>query len=165
LITKNYKQETECCPKFDPELWDGKEVIWKDKLFVRDTVPQLFHIPLPGSFGKTVSRMWQKIEAAGAKPENRDFLMLTSETSQWKGEIYINVTGEIPDAENVKLSGTYLTKVFDGAYNDVPKWIKEMGKYVSGKGKSVKNYYFYYTTCPKCAKKYGHNYAVVFAGV
>jgi hypothetical protein len=162
---ENDKQEMECCPKFDPEPWEGKEVIWQDKLFVRETVPQLFHIPLPGSFGKAVTRMWKKIEAAGARPENRDFLMLTAESSQWKGEIYINVTGEIPGAENVKLSGTYLTKVFDGAYNDVPKWIKEMEKYVSGKGKSVKNYYFYYTTCPKCAKKYGHNYTVVFAGV
>lgn len=164
-MTQNDKQKAECCPKFDPEPWEGKEVIWQDKLFIRDTVPQLFHIPLPGSFGKAVTRMWQKIETAGVRPENKDFLMLTSETSQWKGEIYINVTGEIPDAENVKLSGTYLTKVFDGAYNDVPKWIKAMEEYVSEKGKSVKNYYFYYTTCPKCAKKYGHNYTVVFAGV
>ena len=164
-MTQDNKQEAECCPKFDPEPWEGKEVIWQDKLFVRDTVPQLFHIPMPGSFGKAVTRMWKKIEDAGTKTENKDFLMLTSETSQWKGEIYINVTGETPGAENVKLSGTYLTKVFDGAYNDVPKWIKEMEEYVLEKGKSVKNYYFYYTTCPKCAKKYGHNYTVVFAGV
>ncbi len=165
MDTKDSKQEVECCPKFDPQPWEGKEVIWHDKLFVRDTVPQLFHIPLPGSFGKAVTRMWKKIEASGAKPENSDFLMLTSETSQWKGEIYINVTGEVPDAENVRLSGTYLTKVFDGGYNDVPKWIKEMERYVFEKGESVKNYYLYYTTCPKCAKKYGHNYTVVFAGV
>jgi hypothetical protein len=165
LETKDNLQEIECCPKFDPQLWEGKEIIWQDKLFVRDTVPQLFHIPLPGSFGKAVTRMWKKIEASGAKPENSDFLMLTSETSQWKGEIYINVTGEVPDAENVRLSGTYLTKVFDGGYNDVPKWIKEMERYVFEKGESVKNYYLYYTTCPKCAKKYGHNYTVVFAGV
>ena len=164
-MTEHTKQEAECCPKFDPELWDNKEVLWEDKLFIRDTVPQLFHIPLPGSFGKTVTRMWKKIEDAGARPENKDFLMLASETSQWKGEIYINVTKEIPGAGNVRLSGNYLTRVFDGAYNDVPKWIKEMEGYVSQKGKSVRNYYFYYTTCPKCAKKYGHNYTVVFAGV
>jgi hypothetical protein len=36
---------------------------------------------------------------------------------------------------------------------------------VAAKGKSVKNYYFYYTTCPKCARKYGHNYVVVLAEV
>jgi hypothetical protein len=164
-MTGDDAQEAQCCPKFNPEPWEGKEVIWEDKLFVRDTVPQLFHIPLPGAFGKAVSRMWKKIEDAGARPENEDFLMLTSETSRWKGELYINVTEEVSGAENVRLSGTYITRVFDGAYNDVPKWIKEMESYVSKKGKSVKNYYFYYTTCPKCAKKYGHNYTVVFAGV
>jgi len=159
------KSETECCPKFDPIPWDGQEIIWCDKLFIKDTVPQLFHIPLPGILPKKISAMWNKIEAAGAKPENKDFLMLMSESSQWKGEVYISVTKEISEAENIKLSGTYLTRVFDGAYNNIPKWIKEMESYVSQKGKSVKNYYFYHTTCPKCAQKHGHNYTVVFAEV
>jgi hypothetical protein len=75
------------------------------------------------------------------------------------------VTKEVPNAENVKLSGTYITKVFDGPYNAVPKWIKETNHYVTQKGKTVKRYYFYYTTCPKCAKIYGHNYVVAFAEV
>jgi hypothetical protein len=91
--------------------------------------------------------------------------MLAAESSPWKGELYINVTKEIPDAENVKLSGTYITRVFDGPYNAVPKWINEMNQYVGQKGKTVKKYYFYYTTCPKCAKTYGHNYVVAFAEV
>jgi hypothetical protein len=88
-----------------------------------------------------------------------------AETSQWKGEVYITATREVPGCENVRLSGTYLTKVFDGSYNAVPRWIKEMEPFIARKGKSVKKYYFYYTTCPKCAKKYGHNYAVAFAAV
>ena len=45
------------------------------------------------------------------------------------------------------------------------EWIKEMAEYVAEKGKTVKKYYFYYTTCPKCAKTYGHNYVVAFAKV
>lgn len=164
-MTKDNKHEVECCPKFDPIPWEGKELIWQDKLFIRDTVPQFFHIPLPGFFGKAVTRMWKKIEDAGVKPEDKDFLMLTSETSQWKGEIYINVSDEIPGADNIRLTGVYLTKVFDGAYNDVPKWIKEMEIHAAQKEKHIKNYYFYYTTCPKCAKKYGHNYTVVFGRI
>lgn len=36
---------------------------------------------------------------------------------------------------------------------------------VAGKGKKAIKYYFYYTTCPKCARKYGHNYIVAFAEV
>ncbi len=65
----------------------------------------------------------------------------------------------------MKFSGTYLTKVFDGPHNDVPKWIKAMAPNLAGKGKSAKKYYFYYTTCPKCAKHYGKNYVVIQAQV
>ena len=156
---------TECCPRFDPEPWNEKEFTWKDKLFIRGTMPQFMHIPLPGTFGKTVARIWKKIEDTGAKPDMKDFLMLSAETSPWQGEVFISTTKEVPEYENVKLSGTYFTKVFDGPYNAVPKWIKEMEPFLANKGKTVKKYYFYYTTCPKCAKIYGHNYAVAFAAV
>ncbi len=162
---QNTKENAECCPKFEPEPWQEKEIVWKDKNFIKETVPQFLHIPLPGTFGKAVGRMWKKIEDAGAGTDMKDFLMLSTETSMWKGEIYINTTREIPDAENVKLSGTFLTKVFDGPYNDVPKWIKAMTGYLTAKGKSAKKWFFYYTYCPKCAQKYGHNYVVTFAQV
>ncbi len=157
--------DIQCCPKFDPEPWHDKEITWEDKLFVKDTLMQFMHIPLPGTFGKKVGRMWKKIEDAGASPDIKDFIMLAAESSPWKGELYINVIKEVPNAENVKLSGKYITKVFDGSYNAVPKWIKEMDQYANQKGKTVKKYYFYYTTCPKCAKIYGHNYVVAFAEV
>lgn len=155
----------ECCPKFDPAPWHEKEITWEDKLFVKDTVVQFMHMPLPGTFGKTVGRMWKKIEDAGANPAIEDFVMLATESSPWKGEIYINATKEVPNAENIRLSGTYITRVFDGPYNAVPKWIKEMDQYAGQKGKSVRKYYFYYTTCPRCAKTRGHNYVVAFAEV
>ena len=161
----NNDSETQCCPRFDPEPWHDKEITWESKPFIKDNMSQFMHMPLPGAFAKTVRRMWEKIEDADAKPNTRDFLMLTAESSPWKGELYINVTKEIPNAENVRLSGTYITRVFDGPYNAVPKWIKEMNQYVDQKGKTVKKYYFYYTTCPKCAKIYGHNYVVAFAEV
>jgi hypothetical protein len=161
----NLEADTQCCPRFDPEPWQEKELIWNERSFIRETVPQFMHIPLPGTFGKAVGRMWKKIEEAQAKPDTKDFIMLSTESSPWKGEIYITTTKEVPGAENVRLSGTYFTKVFDGPYNDVPKWIKAMTPYLIQKGKSVRKYYFYYTTCPKCAKKYGHNYVIAFAEV
>ena len=69
----NHNNSTgQCCPKFDPEPWQEKELTWKDKLFIKDYVRQFMHIPLPGAFGKTVSRMWQKLEDAGADPEVKD---------------------------------------------------------------------------------------------
>lgn len=35
----------------------------------------------------------------------------------------------------------------------------------AGINKDEKDYYFYYTTCPKCAKKYGHNYIIAFVEI
>jgi hypothetical protein len=85
--------------------------------------------------------------------------------SPWKSELYMNVTKEVPGAENVKLNGTFVSKVFDGPYSHVPKYLKEFNKYLNLIEKKAKKIYFYYTTCPKCAKKYGHNYIVAFAEV
>jgi len=41
-------QSSECCPKFDPAPWNEKTHEWKDKPFIRETLPQLFHMPLLG---------------------------------------------------------------------------------------------------------------------
>jgi NMD protein affecting ribosome stability and mRNA decay len=95
----------------------------------------------------------------------KDFLCLAYDPNPWKGEYYMSATKEVADAKNVSLSGTFFSKVFDGPYNAVPKWVKEMDKYVADKGKKVLKYYFHYTTCPKCAKIYGHNYVICLAQV
>ncbi len=60
---------------------------------------------------------------------------------------------------------TFLTKVFEGPFSNMRKWIEEMKTHVSTQGKSFRKLYFYYTTCPKCAKKYGKNYVVILAQV
>ena len=86
---EDQSKEQECCPEFDPGLWDHKTHEWIQKPLIRDYLPQFLHMPLPSMMGKTIGRMWKK----------------------------------------------------------------------------TKKIYFYYTTCPKCAKKYGHNYIVSFAEV
>jgi hypothetical protein len=159
------KDENQCCPQFNPQLWDEKTHHWKDKLFIKETIPQLFHMPLPLMVSRMVQRQWQKAKKAGAAPDTGDFLWLAYDPSPWKSEHFIHVTKEVPNADNVKLTGTFISKVFDGPYNAVPKWVKEMDEYLAKKGKKSKKYYFYFTTCPKCAKKYGHNYVVAFAEV
>jgi hypothetical protein len=159
------KEMKECCPVFDPAPWDKKTHIWTEKSFIKDYLPQFFHMPLPSMMGKVIGRMWKKAEDAGAASGIKDFLLLAYDPSPWKSELYLNVTKEVPGAENVKLTGTFISTVFDGPYNHVPKFIKELDNYLESQGKKAKKYYFYYTACPKCAKKYGHNYIVAFAEV
>ena len=153
--------ETGCCPRFNPEPWDEKEVTWQDRLFVKDHVRSFLHIPL--NFGKVMTRNMARIEEAGAlAPEP---LTLSDEKSLWGSDVYIAVSKEVPGAEMARISGTFLTKAFEGSYGNTGRWVKEMKDFVNSKGKEIKNLYFFYTTCPSCAKVYGKNYTVILATI
>ena len=89
--------------------------------------------------------------------------MLADEKSLWGADIYIEVAKEVPGAQMAKISGSFLAKVFEGPYQNAGKWAEEMKKYVESKNKKSDKLYFFYTTCPKCAKAYGKNYVVLFA--
>jgi len=152
---------TGCCDIFDPAPWQDKEISWTDKKFVKDHVTSFLHIPL--NMGKVITRNLKLIERAGAKAPYQ--LMLTDENSLWGADIYIDVAKDVPGAKMATISGTFLTKVFEGPYNNAGKWAREMGMYVKDKDKELKKLYFSYTTCPKCAKVYGKNYVVLFAQI
>ncbi len=73
------------------------------------------------------------------------------------------MTKDVPGAEMTHISGTFIAKVFEGPYRDAGKWAGEMANWVSSQGRTMRKLYFFYTTCPKCAKHYGKNYVVAFA--
>ncbi len=150
-----------CCARFDPEPWDDKTLTWENKRFVKDRVRSLFHIPL--NFGGVVKRNMALIEAAHASPETT--MILADENSLWGADVYIEVTRDVPGAKMATISGTFLSKVFEGPFRDIPRWIEQMKSFVGEKGKSLRKLYFFYTTCPKCAKKYGKNYVVLLSQV
>lgn len=152
---------TGCCEPFNHKPWEDKEIIWEEKLFVKDHVTSFLHIPL--NMGKKIIKNMELIEKANAKAPYQ--LMLTDEKSLWGADIYIDVSKKVPGTQMATLSGTFLTKVFEGPYQNVGKWAQEMKEYVDNKGKNLKKLYFSYTTCPKCAKAYGKNYVVLFAKI
>lgn len=153
--------ETGCCPRFNPEPWDEKEVTWQDKLFLKDRVKSFLHIPL--NFGSVMVKNMEKIVNAEAlSPEP---ILLSDENSLWGADIYIAVSKEVPDADMEKISGTFLTKVFEGPFKNAGKWAQQMKDYVKAKSRDLKKIYFFYTTCPKCARHYGKNYVVMVAQV
>ncbi len=153
--------ETGCCPRFNPEPWDEKEITWQDKIFLKDRVKSFLHIPL--NFGSIMVKNMEKIAHAEAlSPEP---ILLSDENSLWGADVYIAVSKEVPQAAMEKISGTFLTKVFEGPYKNAGKWAQQMKEYVKSKGRDLKKMYFFYTTCPKCAKHYGKNYVVMVAQV
>ncbi len=156
----NGNDET-CCPRFNPEPWDGKTITWQGKRFVQDRVASLFHIPL--NYGAVMTRMDTAIRAAGAKLEAP--VMLTDENSLWGADVYVEAGKDVPGARMATISGTFMSKVFEGPYSEIGHWMQAMKVWLKSEGKSFSKLYFYYTTCPKCAKKYGKNYVVLLAQI
>jgi hypothetical protein len=153
--------EEVCCQRFDSGKWDKKKVTWKNKLFVKDSVFSLFYIPL--NFGGVVKKNIKKLKDANAIP--KEVMILSDESSFFSSNIYISTKKAIPKVKDVRVAGTFLTKVFEGPYKNMGKWIKEMKEYVKLEKQELKQMYFYYPYCPKCAKKYGNNYVVIFAEI
>jgi len=155
------KSETGCCPRFNPQPWNEKEIVFKNKLFLKDKVKSFFHVPM--NFGKIMVKDTEKIKEANALASEP--LMLFDEKSLFGADIYIAVSKEVPGAEMERISGNFLSKVFEGHYKNAGKWAKEMKEYAKSKGKEIKKMYFFYTTCPKCAEYYGKNYTVILARI
>lgn len=153
--------KVECCPQFDPTPWNEATFTWEGKRFVKDRVTSFLHIPL--NFGGVMKRNMESIEALEAEPATP--MVLSDENSLWGADVYIEVTKDIPNATMATISGIFLSKVFEGPYQNMRNWIADMQAFVSARGKSMKKMYFFYTTCPKCAKKYGKNYVVILAQI
>jgi len=154
-------QTPECCPKFDPAPWDNQEFTWDNKKFIKDKVFALFFMPL--NFGSVMRRLDEKVRRGEANTP--DHLCLSDHTSKFNMDVYLAVDKEIPGAENVTLSGQFYSKVYEGPFQDTGKWCQDFEGIVNGKGLKTKKWYMWYTTCPKCAKKYGKNYVVIMGEI
>lgn len=150
-----------CCPKFDPEPWADKVITFDNKLFLKDRVTSFLRIPL--NFGAVMKRSMATIDAAGAMSD--EVLVLSDENSLWGADVYIAISKNIPDARTATLSGTFFTRAFEGPYGSIGKWVKEITAAVTERGDKLRKLFFFYTTCPKCAKKYGKNYVVILAQI
>ena len=157
----NSGNESICCPEFDPIPWDDQFVEWKDKRFIKDQVCTLFYMPM--NFGIVMKRLDRKIKAAGATMA--DWVCLSDHTSKWNMDLYLAVDKVVPDAVNITMSGKYYSKVYEGPFRDTEKWCKDFDNVAKIKGYTINKCYLWYSTCPKCAKKYGKNYVVIVGQV
>ena len=151
----------DCCPRFDPAPWQERWIAMDGKRFVKDRVRSFLRIPL--NFGGVMVRNMEIIQNAGA--EKADMIVLSDENSLWGSDVYLEVAKDVPGAEMASISGTFLAQAYEGPYRNIPEWIADLKKRVAAKGKTPKRLLFYYTTCPKCAQKYGKNFVVLFAQV
>ncbi len=149
---------TGCCTLINPKEWDEQTFIFKNKLFAKAQTRSFMHIPL--NMSSVMAKAQALIDAAGARSD--EWMILSYEKSPWKAEHFFAVTKEVPGLETEELSGTYMTKVFEGPYKDAGRWYKQLQSYVQERGQKPLKTYFFYTVCPGCAQKYGKNYVIGF---
>lgn len=160
-MTTQKDSSPECCPPFNPDPWDDKIFEWHDKKFISEKVFTFFYMPV--NFGAAMRKVNKKVEEANA--EIPDWLCLSDHTSKWNMDIYLAVDREIPGAKNETISGKFFSKVYEGPFKDTAKWCKNFEEAAKNRGLKIKKWYMWYTTCPRCAKKYGKNYVVIISKV
>jgi len=151
---------TGCCPRFNPEGWDGQELHFDDKIFLRAETKSVMHIPV--NMGKVFSRVQAHLEEADAIDPD-DCIVLSRDTSPWQSEHLFAIPHPVDGEETTTLSGDFITRVFEGPYREAREWLEEMQDLVRARGAQPGEVWFFYTTCPKCAKAYGKNYVVAVA--
>ena len=122
-------------------------------------------MPFPWMITKKMNKLWNSAKSADACLQEAETLFLFNDPSAFKSDIYLSVAKEISGEDNVSFSGKFVSKVFDGPYKDVPKFMKEMDGYLAQSGEKAKKYFIHYSYCPKCSKEYGHNYMTFFAEI
>jgi len=155
------QKSTECCPPFEPAKWDDKEHLWENKRFVKGAVKTFLYMPL--NFGPVIRKLDSKVSTSNASFE--DNLCLSDHTSLWNMNIYVAVNKEITYAHNIIVSGKFYSKVYEGNFNKTGEWCKDFDNVLKSKNLKMSKLYMWYTTCPKCAKKYGKNYVVLFGKI
>ncbi|HMA92456.1 MAG TPA: hydrolase [Polyangiaceae bacterium] len=151
----------QCCPSFDAEGWQNRTHTWTRKRFIKDKVFCLMNMPV--GFGHTMKRVMSRLEAA--KAECPDWLCLSDHTSKWNMDVYVAVDREIPGAIAAELDGRFYSRVYEGPFSDTGKWCKDFEDQAHNENLSIEKQYLWYTTCPKCAKKYGKNPVVIFGKI
>ncbi len=153
---------TGCCPRFHPEGWDNQHLHFENKKFLRATTRSAMHIPW--NMNNVFTRVQGHIEDAdAARAENE--VVLSRDISPWEGEHFFAVEKDVPEEEMTTLSGDFITRVFEGPYRKAKDFDHDMRIAAKAIGKEAKRVFFFYTTCPKCAKAYEENYMVGVAEI
>lgn len=148
-----------CCPEFKPEAWDNKEFEWNEKVFIKSSIVTFFYMPL--NFGSVMKKLDRLITAGGA--DWSEGICLSDHTSKWNMDIYVSADKPVPSLGHRLFKGKFYARVYEGPFKETGRWHSNFVEILRNKGLKYAKIYDWYTTCPKCAKKYGKNYVVLIA--
>jgi len=150
-----------CCPRLRPKDFDRRAFEWKDKPFYQTKYRSFFHIPL--TYNSAVKNAIALLK--GKKLAADPMLVLSGEETMFYSTLLVEMNKDDRRLPVRRLSGRYVSMIFQGKYSDTSKWIRTIVDYCNTEGRPAKELYFFYATCPKCAEYYGSAQVVIFAKV
>lgn len=150
-----------CCKRLSPDEWDRKEIVWRDKPFYKSHYLSFLHVPV--NIGGKIREGVDLVRGVGLEAEP---MVLSKNDTMWGADILIPIKNKTDVFKTELVTGRFLTRLFEGHFGDMRRWIKETKKYCAEKGCNAQENILWYATCPKCAKKFGDKVqVVVFARV
>jgi hypothetical protein len=145
-------ETSNCCSLIDPVQYEGRTFDWTGQHFLKARIYSFLHMPL--TFGSAMKKLMRQAELAKGLPAEGSQIWLTDENSPWGADLYLLVTKPVSGAQNASVGGSWRARVFDGPFKKLGEWYKAV--------QPATRFLAFYTACPKCAKKFGHNYVVLF---
>lgn len=161
--TYTARNDTGCCAVPNIQDWDEKKMKFENKPFIRKYTRSFMYIPM--NMSTIMTKIQILARGADADMDPQDAMTLSRDITPWKAEHLYAVSKPVQGADNVVLDGTVFTKVFEGPYQNIRKWYTTLADFVQKQGSKADKTYFFYTTCPNCAKYYGKNYTIGIAKV
>jgi len=148
-----------CCPKLKRDDWDKEVFYWKNKPFYETGYWSLFRMPL--TYGKAVKEAMEFLKSRNLAKD--PMLVLSGEESMFHSSLLIEMSKDDRSLPVRRLTGKFISLFFEGEYRDTPTWVRQTVDYCMSQGEKAKELYFFYATCPKCAKHYGSTQTVIIA--
>lgn len=153
---------TGCCPVFHPEKYDNCVYDLSDYHFIKSSTLSFMYIRL--NMDKVFTQALKAISDSNQAYTDR-YLILSKDLNPFKCNHYFLVNGNGAGFTRERIEGNYFTKVYDGDFKNISKWNKDFESLIKKQGKNLRETFVFYTTCPNCAKVYGHNYVVLFGKI
>jgi len=161
LSMGNAEKTYECCVPADKRKYENKLWNWKNRLFFKANIAQLFH--MPSGMDRIMSNDYPRLLNSGNVAEN---IWLIREKNAFSAELLIPIKRKEGKISTTIISGRFVSKLFQGkSYKQTNEWVKDMLYYCETKEYDVKKLLFFYPLCPKCVKKYKAVQAVIFAQI
>jgi hypothetical protein len=162
-LAKMKPKEDICCKNIDLAKWNFRRVKWRNKPFYVVKYGTFFHIPI--GMDKVMTNGMELLRTK-YKTDYPEF-WLAKDTGLFSAKMFFAVNRVNPRDPNViMLSGTYVTRGFQGPYKNMGNYIRVFMEQVHQKyGLKPKDLLFWYVNCPKCAKKQGGPKIVIFGKI